>query len=603
MCGIAAMFAYHNAAPAVDHEELRRIRDFMLSRGPDGCGEWHSTDGKTGLAHRRLSIIDLSPGGAQPMESARVVVSFNGEIYNYRELRAGLERKGRVFRSSSDTEVLLHLYEEKGERMVHDLRGMFAFALWDGVKQKLMLVRDPYGIKPLYYADDGRTVRAASQVKALLESRAVSRSKEPAGTVGFFLLGSVPEPYTLYRDIRQVPAGCFMTVTRAGCSEPERYFSIGATFAQRPADPGDAHAIKTAREALLDSVRHHLVSDVPIGLFLSAGIDSTAVLAFVAEEGRRLQAITLAYPEYAGTPDDESPLAQATAEHYGAPHVRRLLTRDEFRAELPRVLEKMDQPSIDGINTYFVCKAAREAGLKVVLSGLGADELFGGYPSFREVPMSVRWLRGISAVPFAGDAFYFAARPLSPKAKHAGLLKYGGTYAGAYFLKRGLFMPWELKALIPDEAFVQEGLSRLDLFGRLQRDIEPDPDSGFARVAALESSWYLRNQLLRDADWAGMAHSIEIRTPYVDSVLLQKMAPLLSRAGLTKKKWLSGSLEKPLPPAILGRAKTGFTVPIMAWTEEEDSAASWRAIPMLAKKGCPWARRWAYRVYREAVNG
>jgi len=209
MCGINGIFAYHYAANAIDRAELVRTRDHMAARGPDGMGEWIAEDGRVAFGHRRLAIIDLSDAGAQPMVSAdgKLIVTFNGEIYNYRELRAGLEASGHVFRSQSDTEVLLHLYAQKGEAMVHDLRGMFAFAVWDAERRRLFLARDPYGIKPLYYADDGWTFRFASQVKALRAGGKIDRDLEPAGQVGFYLFGSVPEPFTTYREIRSLPAG------------------------------------------------------------------------------------------------------------------------------------------------------------------------------------------------------------------------------------------------------------------------------------------------------------------------------------------------------------------------------------------------------------
>ena len=209
MCGIAGIYAYRNDALKVDRGELRRIRDHMTARGPDGCGEWFSEDGRVALGHRRLAILDLSERGAQPMVSAdgQLIISFNGEIYNYRTLRAQLERKGYGFRSQSDTEVLLHLYAEKGEAMLEELRGMYAFALWDARKQGLLLARDPLGIKPLYYADDGATLQVASQVKALLKGGHIDTTPEPAGHVGFFLWGHVPEPYTFFKGIKALPAG------------------------------------------------------------------------------------------------------------------------------------------------------------------------------------------------------------------------------------------------------------------------------------------------------------------------------------------------------------------------------------------------------------
>ena len=232
MCGIAGIYAYHYAANPVDRTELRRIRDHMAARGPDGVGEWYAQNERVGLGHRRLAIIDLSEQGAQPMTSAdgKLVVTFNGEIYNYRQLRAELEARGHRFRSQSDTEVLLHLYAEKGEAMVRDLRGMFAFGLWDAEKDALLLARDPYGIKPLYYADDGWTLRFASQVKALLAGGKVSRNQEPAGWVGFCLFGSVPEPFTTYQEIRALPAGSTLWVDRIGTREIKQYFSIAETY-------------------------------------------------------------------------------------------------------------------------------------------------------------------------------------------------------------------------------------------------------------------------------------------------------------------------------------------------------------------------------------
>src|SRR5207244_4993255 len=232
-------------------------------------GEWQSPDGRVGLGHRRLAIIDVTERGAQPMASAdgKTVIILNGEIYNYRALRAELESRGCVFRTQTDTEVLLHLYAVKGAAMVHDLRGMFAFALWDIDKRGLLLARDPYGIKPLYYADDGWTLRFASQVKALVAGGRISRNQEPAGWVGFCLFGSVPEPFTTYQEIRALPAGSTLWVDRIGTREAKQYFSIADTYRRAETASGNANdeeLQRGAREALLDSVRHHLVADVPV---------------------------------------------------------------------------------------------------------------------------------------------------------------------------------------------------------------------------------------------------------------------------------------------------------------------------------------------------
>ena len=271
MCGINGIWAYGASAPPLDPTELLATREHMAMRGPDACGHWIAADARIGLAHRRLSIIDLTEAGAQPMvsEDGELAVVFNGEIYNHETIRRQLEQRGRRFRSRSDTEVLLHLYAEKGADMVDELRGMFAFAIWDSARAKLLLARDPYGIKPLYYADDRRTFRFASQVKALLEGGAIARDVDAAGVVGFHMFGSVPEPLTMYRSIRALPAGHVLSVGKNGAGAPRQFHSISAVYADaewrgiKSLSHADRQA--AARDALLDSVRHHLVADVQVG--------------------------------------------------------------------------------------------------------------------------------------------------------------------------------------------------------------------------------------------------------------------------------------------------------------------------------------------------
>jgi asparagine synthase (glutamine-hydrolysing) len=602
MCGIVGIYAFHYAANPVDRDELRRIRDHMAARGPDGFGEWYSQDGRVGLGHRRLTIIDLSERGAQPMVSAdgKLVVTFNGEIYNYRQLRASLEAKGCRFRTQTDTEVLLHLYAEKGEAMVHDLRGMFAFGLWDAEKGALLLARDPYGIKPLYYADDGWTVRFASQVKALLAGGKVSRDPEPAGWVGYCLFGSVPEPFTTYQEIRALPAGSTVWVNRIGAHQTKQYFSIAETYCRAEATRSPANEQNQemdVRQALVDSVRHHLVADVPVGAFLSSGIDSGALVGLMRDAGQRdIQTVTVAFEEFRGRSEDEAPLAAEIASRYGTRHTTRIVTEQEFRNDLPKILEAMDQPTIDGLNTWFVSKAARELGLKVAISGLGGDELFGGYSSFRDVPLCVRAMAIPGRIPGLGDlARVLITRGFALNPKAAGLLKYGGSYAGAYFLRRGLFMPWELQALIGADT-ARLGLRRLKPIHHIEGLLRPKPGSSFCRIAALESSLYMRNQLLRDTDWASMAHSLEVRVPLVDSTLLNQFARITARNGSQSKRLLAASPRVPLPPKVIERPKTGFTTPIQSWLQRDNRIQEWRRVPALAASKCAWARRWAFQV-------
>ncbi|MBM3536855.1 MAG: asparagine synthase (glutamine-hydrolyzing) [Alphaproteobacteria bacterium] len=576
MCGIAALFAYGPGATPVTLPALRAIRERMALRGPDGTGEWLSADSRVALGHRRLSIIDLRAIADQPMvHDGRLHIVFNGEIYNYKALRDELIGQGRTFRTSSDTEVILQLYDRDGPDFVKRLRGMFAFVLWDERRGGMLLARDPLGIKPLYAADDGKTLRVASQVKALLADPTVDTRPDPAGHVGFFLWGSVPEPYTLYRGIRSLPAGHTQWIDRSGVRAPRAYWSLIDTLTSAPALSASAEARRELlREALIDSLRHHFVADVPVGVFLSAGLDSTTIAALAAEDGaRNLRTLTLGFREFEGRENDETRLAELVAQQRHTHHTTRWVLGCEFAEERTALMEAMDQPSIDGTNTYFVAKAAHEAGLKVTLSGLGGDEIFAGYPSFRQVPQLVRMLGPFAGLESFGRAIRRATAPwlrnLVPP-KYPGLLEYGTGFAGAYMLRRCLFMPWEMADLLPPE-MAHEGLAELATVDRLERDIA-GLESPRLKVTALEIAWYMRNQLLRDSDWAGMAHSLEIRVPFVDVELLARLAPLLASEAPPSKGDMADTCRTPLPPEIRHRAKTGFVVPVREWVQGETAS-------------------------------
>lgn len=573
MCGITGIYAYSASAPAVAADEVLRMREHMRARGPDGAGLWISEDKRVALGHRRLSIIDLSAAGAQPMATPdrALWVVFNGEIYNYRDLRGRLETQGHRFHSGSDTEVLLHLYQAYGPEMVQRLRGMYAFAIWDQAQGRLFLARDPFGIKPLYYADDGRTLRFASQVKALVAGGAVDTAPEPAGHAGFFLWGYVPEPYTLYRGIRALEAGSTLCKDLQGHAEMHRFCTVSAEIARayevgRQADLGKAAVTAALGAALADSAAYHLVADVPVGIFLSAGLDSGTITALASRARGGLHSITLGFRELQGSPLDETILAAKVADRLGTRHHTAWVTPDDFQTEYRRILEGMDQPATDGVNMYFVAKVAAAAGMKTALSGLGGDELFGGYPSFRDIPRMVRTFSLAGGFPGLGRMFRFVTAPwlkhfTSPK--YAGLLEYGGSYAGAYLLRRGLFMPWELPEVM-DPDLARQGWQELQPLVRLEETIPRIPHD-FLKVSALEMVWYMRNQLLRVADWAGMAHSLEIRVPLVDIELFRRVGPLLAGVRPPTKQDMALAPGLPVPEDILHRAKTGFFVPVTRW--------------------------------------
>jgi asparagine synthase (glutamine-hydrolysing) len=591
MCGIAGGFAY--SAPQLDRDELRRMSAKLATRGPDGSGEWWSDDGRIGLAHRRLAIIDLSDAGRQPMRDGgdNVVITFNGEIYNHKTLRAELELEGHTFSSHSDTEVLIELYKNCGVEMFSRLRGMFAFGLWDKTRRQMLLARDAFGIKPLYYSDDGRSIRFSSQVKSLLSAN-VDTSPEPAGHAGFYLWGSVPEPWTLFKGIRSLPAGSFMVIDENGAGPPRAFYSISRQFeaAERSqATPSRPQALEAIAAALRDSARAHLEADVPVGVFLSAGLDSTLIAALVSKAGQATKTVTLGFDEYRGTEQDETILAEQVARRLKTEHTTVFSTGSTFHEDRQALMNAMDQPSIDGVNTWFVAKATRSIGLKVALSGIGGDEVFGSYPSFRQTPRirAAAMLPGL--VPGLGRAFRAISAPIlrartSPK--YAGLFEYGATMGGAYLLRRGLFMPWELPSVM-DADMAAEGWRQLRTLSLLNGECR-GLKSSRSKVSALEMTQYMRNQLLRDADWAGMAHALEIRVPLVDVGLLEAVTPMLAaHPRLTKKEVVEASCE--LPAAVLARKKSGFSVPVRDWIAKD--------LPGGAERGL---RSWARLVHREA---
>jgi asparagine synthase (glutamine-hydrolysing) len=580
MCGLAGTYTYDRRP--VDTDALLRMREAMRARGPDGAGLWSDQAHGIALAHRRLAILDLSERAAQPMALAdrQLQIVFNGEIYNHPELRAWCEARGARYVSDSDTETLLHLYALEGRSFVKRLRGMFAFALWDGQIGSLLLARDPFGIKPLYYAAEKDQFRFASQVKALLAG-GVDATPSPAGVVSFYLWGYVTEPHTWHKAIRALPSGCTLRLDMNGQQRIERYADPLDVLRGAPLATPEVGSL---RDAMMDSVRHHLLADVPVGVFLSAGIDSGTLCALMREcqpQGE-IRGVTLGFAEYAGTPHDEAPLARETAARYACHQDVIEYGREDFERDRTHLLMAMDQPTVDGVNTYFVSKATAQAGLKVALSGVGGDELFGGYPSFRQIPQIAQRLRRVPQT--LGKAMRVAIAPIVARftsPKYAGLLEYGSTVSGAYLLRRALFMPWEIAGIVGDDV-AAEGLAALDIMGELD-SITQGINSPYAQVMALEHAIYLKNCLLRDADWAGMAHSLEIRTPLVDAHLFSQLASLrcvtnaprwkhpLGTDFFNKRDWAL-TPSKPLPVSQVDRAKSGFTVPVRKWLAMDGQA-------------------------------
>jgi len=571
MCAISGILSRNGVQ--INPKILNSINESMYQRGPDAEGIWLSSDLRVGMAHRRLSIIDLSKNSNQPIvwKNNKYIIVFNGEIYNYLILKKELENKGVIFYTSSDTEVLVALYEDRGVKMVENLRGMFSFAIWDNEKKGIFLARDPYGVKPLYYTNEDGFFLWASQVKALASNIRVSQ--DPKGKVGFFVLGSVPEPDTIYKEIKSLPAGHWMWVDEKKI-ELHMYKSIAEQFrlASEAQPMSESDSLELAKFEIEESVKMHLISDAPIGAFLSAGLDSTALVTLMAQimpDSSKLKTITLGIDEYINTRNDETKYAAKTAEKLGTSHTEKILRFEDLSKDIEKFIKSMDMPSIDGLNTYFVSQVAAQQGLKVVISGLGGDELLGGYSSFTEIPNIYNITKYPSKIPGLGTNFRIISGEVIKKftsTKYSGMFEYGGSYGGIYMLRRGLYMPWELPELMDPEIAAQ-GWRELNLVNRLNSEIN-DISTATLKIAALESGWYMKNQLLRDADWAGMSSSIEIRVPLVDFELLRNLTPALSTLiKIGKKNVIKNCVQDILRP-IIKKSKTGFSIPIKKWDQK-----------------------------------
>lgn len=555
----------------------------MRHRGPDDQGLFASPGGHAALAHARLSIIDLSPGGHQPMSTpdGRLTLVFNGEIYNYRELRADLMARGVSFRSNSDTEVILRGYEADGAASITQLRGMFALALWDEQSQSCLLARDPFGIKPLYYYEAPGQLIFASEIRALLASSLVPQELDPQGLHGYFRTGSVPEPRTLLRGTRCLEAG-HTAVWQAGKLQTRRYWELRF----QPEDLAGADAVPIVRQALLDSVEHHFISDVPVGVFLSGGIDSTALVGLARKAGRAdLHTYSIAFPGAAG---DEGGLAQRTAAHFGTHHHEWKLEAAAGRQLFSEYLQVMDQPSIDGLNTFTVSKFAHEQGMKVVLSGLGGDELFGGYKSFRQVPRLARWNRRLSWTgPVRAGVCAALRRANHPPFRRLGeMLGQSARLDAAYSALRGIFTEAEAATL------TQHYTGQAAAHDFLSEELPADPTPEDA-VSRLELTRYMRNQLLRDSDVMSMAHGLELRVPFLDLPLVTALARIPAARRLQAGKRLLLQAVPEVPEWIANQPKRGFLFPMQEWLGTE-----WREVFSTLDQTSPvpmqtWYRKWA----------
>ena len=558
---------------------VQRMTVALAHRGPDGRGVTSCTGHRGSVAscrvvfgHTRLAIIDLSDRGAQPMcnEAGSVWISFNGEIYNYRELRHQISTHGHVFTSDSDTEVILRGYELWGEAIFPRLDGMFAIALWDARDRRLRLVRDRFGIKPLYLHRRGG-ILFASEIRALLASGLVPRRLDPVALDQFLAYQTVPSPRTLVRDVEMLPPGTIVSVDEAGRMSEQRYWDLLAS-ADHPSEPVGPHtASREVGERLARSVREHLVSDVPVGVFLSGGIDSSVLVSLVRQAGVTPKTFTVSFP---GTHQDEAPFARAIAAAFETEHTEIALDQASLLGQVQQGVAGADHPTGDGINTYVIARAVRAAGLKVALSGMGADELFGGYPSFRRFGTFAEYARVWKYSPRpVRQAMSFAVRTMAPHtvsaSKAAALIESDGSVSQAYPIMRQLFLPAQRRALLSDVVGEQAALVEDPYVRLLSRALDGDAAPGLmARVSYAESRTYLHDLLLRDTDQMSMRHALEVRVPFLDHRLAQYVMGLpdaVRLPGRVPKRLLRESLPSPLPAVCTDRPKRGFVLPFDGW--------------------------------------
>jgi len=576
MCGIFGIVSRGNS---LSPDLLEKAAQNLAHRGPDDSGTvlLNAPDQQIGFAHTRLSIIDLSPLGHQPMHDPLTGnwIVFNGEIYNFRQLRKELESAGAEFHSHSDTEVVLAAYRTWGEDCLSRLAGMFAFGLWDAPRKLLLLARDPMGIKPLYYFHSATNFLFASEVRSLLQTGLVSRRADPTGILSYLAFGSVYEPWTMVEGISAIPPGHLVRVENQAVTSrqywnPLRSFSAADNSEQRRRD--EAATIVQLPAALRDAVVSHLVSDVPVGVFLSGGIDSSALVAVLSRNGVRANTFSLVFRE---EEFDEGPYSREVARRFGTEHHEIPVSVNDALRVLPEALRAMDQPTIDGINTYVVSAQARAAGVKVALTGLGADEMFAGYSNFRRVPRMERFMWRFGRLPrFAQGQLSASLALLAGKSdrsrKLAEMTRGHDAIVHPYFLARTLFGLAEREALFsaPDRQASQQSFDRM-----LQESVtESQSLDPVNRVSYLESHFYMRNTLLRDSDFMSMAHGLELRVPFLDRNLVEACFGIPGARkleGNSPKGLLLASLGVELPMEVVNRPKRGFTLPFERWLHEE----------------------------------
>ncbi len=564
MCGISGIFNYSKKNIEIK-SLVKKIVKHQFNRGPDNSGFWISENQNICFGHNRLSIIDLSTNANQPFISKdqNLVITFNGEIYNYLEIKDFLKTKKVIFKSNSDTEVILESYKYWGDDFLNYLRGMYAFSIYDIKKKKLILARDPFGIKPLYYSIKSGVFYFASQVKSLLSLDDISDQKSDAGIVSYHLWGHIQQPYTIYKDIKSLEKGSCLIINEFGELQKFIHADIkNEIIASNPLNfKKKDDAISYLQEIIQETVKYHQISDVPLTFLLSSGIDSTSILAS-SEQNPNCSALTLDL-DNKDLSLNEAKLAKETAYRCNIPHKTNKIQDDQIIPLINSFYKNMDMPTNDGLNNFFISNFVKENGSKVMISGLGGDELFFGYPSYKRIPAINDIFKFIPYNKYINNfflsTFYKFLKKNFLNTKYSGIYSHGKKIEKSFLLQRSLFIPNEIKEIL-DTKIYKRGWEELNLFENLDNDISNISNRKLA-IMYLEIKYYMCTKLLNDADWTSMAHSTEMRTPFVDWFFFKKLLPLLKSNIQINKISLLNIVKNKIPKSLYKRKKTGFAIP------------------------------------------
>ena len=565
MCGFIVSIGFD-----FKKDDFKDALEHLARRGPDSEDIWFDKD--IFLGSRRLAIFDLNTRSNQPMISLcnRYIIVFNGSIYNYKELRNYLIKKNIKLKTESDTEVLLELYALEGARMLNKLKGMFAFVIWDKKNKELFAARDPYGIKPLYIGLNADGVILASQVKTIISTKFIDQEEDLYSLFSFYNFGFVIEPRTWFKNIKSLKPGSFIKVKNANYIIEKNWYNFNENWIN--ADKSKFEKRKNLKNKIIKSINNsvdrHLISDVPIGIFLSSGIDSSLLAGIISQKTKKkIKAITISFEEYENLEYDEVSKAKKIARKFGLEHHIFKVTKEEFKNDFPYIIKAMDQPTIDGINVWYASKAANKLNLKVVISGLGGDELFFGYNHFKTIPLLFKLNNYIKKIPILFQLYNLTLKLIS-KIKsdiRINTITSSKSILDLFILKRTVIPLSEIikhKTILKkiSKEFYEKTFNRKENYTFRNKKIY---------LSNLESIYYLRNQLLRDSDWASMYHGVELRTPLVDVTLLEDLSELMFKySKYSDKKIIKSSFSNILSRELNSKKKIGFQTPVKEWIKD-----------------------------------